>query len=464
MNSTSQGFNFLDLITIGFYLLLILIGFVSIYSADFDPSNSSFFNLSQLTGRQFLWFAAALVLGAAVLFFDSKIFNAAAPVLYLGSIALLILVLFFGREVAGSKSWIRFGSFGLQPSEFAKIGTCLFLAKYMGGREFDIKRTRKLLTAIAIVAVPAFLIVLQGDTGSALVFTSFLLMFYRAGFWTEIILFFLLLIVLAVLALFFNYYWIAGILGLAAILFYYRFNRQTPKGFILLVSASVLAIALPLLLGSGTALVIFFALFLIALGFYIYYKFNYLGFTALLAFTFFFLQVVDFGYSNVLKPHQKTRVDVLLGKTQDIKGVGYNINQSKIAIGSGGWTGKGFLEGTQTKGNFVPAQKTDFIFCTIAEEWGFFGSFILIALFIGLLGRFVFLAERQKSSFNLLFIYGVIGIFFFHFIVNVGMTIGLFPIIGIPLPFVSYGGSSLLAFSILIFLVLRFDIDRMSVG
>jgi len=153
-----------------------------------------------------------------------------------------------------------------------------------------------------------------------------------------------------------------------------------------------------------------------------------------------------------------------LGKTQDIKGVGYNINQSKIAIGSGGWTGKGFLEGTQTKGNFVPAQKTDFIFCTIAEEWGFFGSFILIALFIGLLGRFVFLAERQKSSFNLLFIYGVIGVFFFHFIVNVGMTIGLFPIIGIPLPFVSYGGSSLLAFSILIFLVLRFDIDRMSVG
>ncbi len=464
MNSTSQGFNFLDLVTIGLYLLLVIIGFVSIYSADFDTSSISFLNLTDLTSRQLIWFGAAVLIGLGVLFFDSKIFNAAAPVLYIGSIVLLIVVLIFGKEIAGSKSWIRFGSVGIQPSEFAKIGTCMFLAKYMGGREFDFKRKRMLLTSMAIVALPACLIILQGDTGSALVFASFILMFYRAGFWTEIILLALLLIVLAVLALYFQYYWIAGIVSLSFVLFYARYSEQNRKGFVLLIGGSLTALLLPLLLQSGMTLIILFVLFIITLGFYIYYKFDYLGFAALLSFLLFFLQVVDFGYHNVLRAHQKTRVDVLLGKTQDVKGVGYNINQSKIAIGSGGWFGKGFLEGTQTKGNFVPAQKTDFIFCTIAEEWGFLGSLILISLFIGLLGRFIFLAERQKSRFNLLFIYGVVGIFFFHFIVNIGMTIGLFPIIGIPLPFVSYGGSSLLAFSILIFLVLRFDIDRMSVG
>jgi len=414
-------------------------------------------------GRQMIWFGVTLFLGGLILFLDGKTLEVIAPFIYLACILLLLFVLFFGKEVAGSRSWIRIGSFGMQPAEFAKIGTALFLAQLMSQRKFSFNSPQSTLLVFGVVLLPIALIILQGDTGSALVFTSFALMFYRGGFSAVLLALVLLLIALSILVLKFNYFWPMGLIGLAAILFYSGRRRREQMGFGLLIGAIAFCFCMPLLL-SGLSIT--FALgFLVMVGgaSFLYYRTDYLALTTLVLVLGFQMQVVDFGYKEILRPHQQTRIDVLLGKNLDVKGVGYNINQSKIAIGSGGLLGKGHLKGTQTKGNFVPAQKTDFIFCTIAEEWGFLGSLLLIGLFIGLLMRLVVLAERQRRDFSLLFIYGVIGIILFHFTINIGMTIGLAPIIGIPLPFISYGGSSLLAFSVLIFLVLRLDTDRMLV-
>jgi len=329
---------------------------------------------------------------------------------------LLVGVLVAGKEIAGSRSWFQVGSFSLQPSEFAKFAICLALAKYLSGMETNIRRLSTRISAAFIITLPAFLILLQGDTGSAIVFAALILVLFREGLSGNLLWLGLLVAVLFIITLVVNKFIVIGILATNVVLVYLLYKNIRKKVF-LMIGMFILASA------------------------YVY--------------------SVDYAFENILEPHQKKRINVLLGIETDIRGAGYNVHQSKIAIGSGGFTGKGYLKGTQTKFDFVPEQSTDFIFCTIGEEWGFLGSFVVIVLFSGLLIRLIFIAERQRSKFSRIYGYGVVSILFFHFAVNISMTIGLFPVIGIPLPYISYGGSSLWGFTLLLFIFLRQDSVRL---
>jgi rod shape determining protein RodA len=329
---------------------------------------------------------------------------------------LLIAVIYTGKEISGSKSWFQFAGIAVQPAEFAKIGTALALSKFLSRMEADIRGKKDLFIAIGIILLPTVLVFLEHDTGSALVFLSFILVLYRAGLSDKFLIAFVLVPLLAFLSLLINKFIIVGGLFLIA-LFIFLFSRRKILQTIVIV-----------------------AVFLVTVG---------------------FVFSVDYGVNHLLEPHQRTRVNVLIGKEIDLKGAGYNVNQSLIAIGSGGLWGKGFLQGTQTKYNFVPEQSTDFIFCTVGEEWGFLrGSLVVVGLFIALLVRIIIVAERQRSKFSRLYGYGVASIIFFHFFINIGMTLGLVPVIGIPLPFFSYGGSSLWAFTLLLFIFIRQDSYR----
>jgi rod shape determining protein RodA len=324
-------------------------------------------------------------------------------------------VIFSGKEISGSKSWFQIAGFGIQPGEFAKMATSLALAKYLTTIDIDLKKPRTLIIAALIILFPGSLIILQHDTGSAIVFLSFVIVLYRAGL-----------------------------------------TGFVPLTLILLPLIAVLSLLLPKLVLVGL-------LFLVSLGLYLYSKRrlkNILIIGAVFLASVGFVYSVDYTVNKVLEPHQRQRIQVLLGFNTDLKGAGYNVNQSLIAIGSGQFFGKGFLEGTQTKYNFVPEQSTDFIFCTIGEERGFIGSTLVICLFIGLFIRIIFVAERQRSRFSRLYGYGVASVLFFHFVINIGMTLGLVPVIGIPLPFISYGGSSLWAFTLLLFIFIRQDSYR----
>ncbi len=329
---------------------------------------------------------------------------------------MLVAVLLVGKEIAGSRSWFQAGSFSLQPSEFAKFATCLALAKYLSTINVDMSKFKTKFVSTFIIIFPALLILLQHDTGSALVFFSLILVLFREGLSGSLLMIGVVIAILFILALLINKFILIGVLAIIAVMVY-LLNRDVRKKLIWIIGAFIMASA------------------------YIY--------------------SVNYAFENVLEPHQKKRINVLIGKEKDIRGAGYNIHQSKIAIGSGGFTGKGFLKGTQTKFDFVPEQSTDFIFCTVGEEWGYIGSFILIILFVGLLIRLIFLAERQRSKFSRIYGYCVASILFFHFAVNIGMTIGLFPVIGIPLPFISYGGSSLWGFTILLFIFIKLDSIRL---
>lgn len=406
----------LDWITILLYFLLVLIGWVSIYAAVYNESHQSILDMEMNYGKQLIWIITSVVLAIVILVIDAKFYSTFSMLIYILVIGMLLAVLVFGREIAGSKSWFQIGSFSLQPSEFAKVATALAIAKYLSGLDMDLTKHRPRLTAAALMLLPSALILLQPDTGSALVFTSFLLVLFREGMSGTLLFIGVVVTILFVLALLFNKFIIIGVLAINAGMVLYLFPVLRKKWF-LVVSVFLITSA---------------------------YVFS-----------------VDYAFENVLEPHQKKRINVLLGLEKDIHGAGYNVHQSKIAIGSGGFSGKGFLKGTQTKFDFVPEQSTDFIFCTIGEEWGFLGSFVVIALFVGLLARLVILAERQRSKFSRVYGYGVASILFFHFTVNIGMTIGLFPVIGIPLPFISYGGSSLWGFTILLFIFLKLDSVRL---
>ncbi len=406
----------LDWITILLYVLLVLIGWVNIYAAVYDEQHSSILDMTQNYGRQLIWILTSVVLALVILIIDAKFFSTFAYVIYFLVLFLLIGVLLGGREIAGSKSWFQIGSFSLQPAEFAKFATTLALAKYLSKIDLDITKLSTKVIAAAIIFIPAGLVLLQHDTGSALVFTALVLVLFREGLSGNLLILGLVVGVLFVLALLFNKFILIGFLAANALLVIWLF-KDLRKKWIWVAGLLMLASA------------------------YIY--------------------SVDYAFENVLEPHQKKRINVLLGKETDIHGAGYNINQSKIAIGSGGFAGKGFLKGTQTKFKFVPEQSTDFIFCTVGEEWGFIGSFVVISLFIGLMVRIIIIAERQRSKFSRIYGYGVASILFFHFAVNIGMTIGLFPVIGIPLPFISYGGSSLWGFTILLFIFIRQDSVRL---
>lgn len=400
------------------YLALATIGVLAIYAAAFNENQPSLFDMSQHYGKQLLFFGVSLFLGLVVLLIDTKFFNAFAYVIYGFSILLLLYVLVAGSTIAGSRSWIQFGGFSFQPSEFAKFGTALAVAHYLGNINTDFSKLKTQMTAYAMVIFPMMLILCQGDAGSALVFLSFILVFYREGMSGKILLTGLAAVVLFLLTLYFSKWYV--LIGLLVIFFIMMFViERTKKNIWKLIAAIAIASAM--------------------------------------------VFSVDFFFYEILKQHQRTRINIILGIEKDIHGVGYNLHQSKIAIGSGGFSGKGYMQGTMTKYNFVPEQHTDFIFCTIGEEFGFMGSLVLLSLYLAFLIRIIWLAERQRSSFSRIYGYAIASILFFHLVVNIGMTIGLMPVIGIPLPFMSYGGSSLLMFSLMFFVFLKQDANRMNI-
>ncbi len=406
----------IDWLTVFLWVGLVLIGWLAIYAADFEPEQSNIFSWEMNYGKQFIWMCVAAVVAICLMVIDSRFYTTFTYVIYGVILAVLFIVLFVGVKVSGSTSWLQIGALRFQPSEFAKFATTLALAKYLSTLNVTIKTLKSKLVSFVIMLAPTFLIILQGDMGSAIVYFSLILVLYREGMSGEILVAGVLLIVLFILALLVNNFVLvsifAGLMALTGILF-----RKQKR--VLISLAVVFTIASGLVFG------------------------------------------VNFVFNNMLKPHQQTRISVLLGQTNDPLGVEYNVNQSKIAVGSGGFFGKGFLKGTQTKFDFVPEQSTDFIFCTIGEEQGFMGSLLLLGLFVGLLLRILYLAERQRGDFARIYAYGVFSILFLHLTINIGMTIGLMPIIGIPLPFVSYGGSSLVGFTILLFILVKLDAERL---
>lgn len=417
MRSNKSVLANLDWPTVLIFLALTFMGWISIYSAVYDEEYANIFDMSQRYGKQLMWISLALVLAFIVMLTDAKFFSAFAFPIYFLILLVLVGVLLFGTTISGSKSWFQIGGFALQPSEFAKFGTALALAAYLGRLNADLRQLKTRLISIGIIVLPALLILAQYDTGSAIVFAVFVLVLFREGMSGAIM-------VIAV---------IAAILFLTTI--------YTGTSWVLLSLVILFGLSLTLIKRHIINILKLLAIFVVAV---------------------LFVLSVDYVFHHVLEPHQTQRINVLLGLESDLKGAGYNVNQSKIAIGSGGFFGKGFLNGTQTKYNFVPEQSTDFIFCTIGEEYGFMGSLVVISLFLTLLIRIVTLAERQRSVFARVYGYGVASVLFFHFAINIGMTIGLVPVIGIPLPFFSYGGSSIWSFTIMLFVFLRQDAYRLN--
>ncbi|MDB5141929.1 MAG: rodA [Mucilaginibacter sp.] len=418
-NQQQRSFFFnVDWAVVFVYLALCTIGWLNIHSAVFDERHPGFMDLDTNYGKQFIYIMVGIVTGIIILLLESRFFSALAPVFYGIAVFLLILVLVVGRNVGGNQAWISLGGgFRLQPSELAKFATCLLLARYLSGANVRVTEPKSFLIAGAIIGFPMLLIMLQPDAGSTLVFSALLFVLYREGISPYFLILEGLFITLFVLTIKLNnlLFIVGGLIVLALIiLFLFKRNRK----------------AIPVIL-TGLAICI--------------------------AFVF----SVNFLYTKVLKPHQKVRIDIVLGITTDIKGKGYNVNQSKIAIGSGKFWGRGYMQGTQTKYSFVPEQSTDFIFCTVGEEWGFAGATIVLGLYLFLVLRIIRIAERQRSSFSRIYAYGVASVIFFHVVINVGMTIGIVPSIGIPLPLISYGGSSLLSFTIMIFVLIKLDSNRM---
>lgn len=451
----------IDWLLVLLYIALAVIGLLAVYTADYDESHTALFDFTRSYGRQAIWIGFSLLLGFVILMIDSHFFTGFAYLIYGMSLFLLILVLAMGAVISGSKSWIETGFFNIQPSEIAKFATCLALAKHLSGLNVVISTEREHLVTLGIVFVPIMLTLMQGDAGSALVFFSLILVLYREGLSGMFLLMGAIAVALFLLALLFPYKLLGGIValvGLGILLYRERLaNVHDVAGYVG-ISGFMLLIAYyfgtPVLLPIATVA----AIVVIVL----HFNAKRLVFSLLSVFLVcsIYISSVDFAFNRFLKPHQKNRIGVILGLVEDKKGVGYNLNQSQIAIGSGGIWGKGFLQGTQNKGNFVPELRTDFIFCTIGEEFGFMGSFTIVFLYILLLTRLVQVAERQSSPFSRVYGYGVASILFFHFAINMGMTIGLVPIIGIPLPFLSYGGSALLSFTILFFVFIKLDSER----
>ncbi len=400
------------------YAVLVIMGWINIYAAVYNEEHNSILDISQSYGKQMIWIITAFLIAFLVLVIDGKFYAAFSYPIY-GIIMLsLIVVYLIAPEVKGARSWIEIGNFKLQPSEFAKFATNMALAKYLSALDIKLKEFKTQFIAGLILLFPIAMILLQNDTGSALVFFAFIFVLYREGLSGNFLILGLAAIILFVMALLVEqttlFIVLSSIAGLSLIPL-----RKTKKNIATVAGILVLACGM--------------------------------------------VYCVDYVIENVMEPHQRTRINVLLGKETDLKGAGYNVNQSMIAIGSGGFAGKGFLQGTQTKYDFVPEQSTDFIFCTVGEEWGFIGTLVVIGLFLTLLLRIIFLAERQRSPYSRIYGYGVASILFFHLFINVGMTIGLAPVIGIPFPFFSYGGSSLWSFTVLLFIFIKLDAYRLQI-
>lgn len=460
----------LDWFTILLFVVLVIFGWINIYSAEYNEEYSNVFTFSQRYGKQFVWISAALVLAILVTIIDSKFFSLIAFVIYLLTIFLLILVLVFGSKIHGAKSWFQLGSFYFQPSEFAKFGTSLALAKYLSGYNISIKKFITWLIIVAIIGAPVGLIALQPDFGSILVYFALLFMLYREGFPGWLMAAGFLIIILFIITLVANKLLILAILAAMAFILYWILSKSLKQVFFGALAYFIISGAFYFIHKFLPTPFSLYKLLIAATGFtsfiFIIVALRKKLSKIYLAIVFMVISLgysyaVDYAFYNVLKEHQRDRINILLGIEEDPLGIGYNVEQSKIAIGSGGFSGKGFLQGTQTKLDFVPEQSTDFIFCTVGEEWGFIGTMIIVILFTMLLLRLIYLAERQRSVFSRIYGYCVFSILFFHIAVNIGMTIGLFPVIGIPLPFLSYGGSSLWAFTLLLFVFLRLDASRM---
>ncbi|MCY2688628.1 rod shape-determining protein RodA [Salinimicrobium sp. TH3] len=406
-----------DWLTILIYFLLVTIGWVNIYSASLDDTASSAFEFGQIYGRQLLWILLSVLLIVILLSLEAKFYERFASVIYIISLISILGLFFFGKTINGATSWYAFGSFSLQPAEFAKVATALALSKFISDIQTNIRDLSDQFKAFVIIALPALIILPQPDAGSAMVYAAFFFPLYREGLSGVYLIAGTIGVLVFVLTLVFSPIWVS-IGATAVVIFLYFFRKRKKPGIIVYLSILIMAVAL---------------------------SFS-----------------VDYIFQNIFEQRHRDRFNIVLGKEVDNRGIGYNTNQSEIAIGSGSWFGKGWTEGTQTKGNFVPEQHTDYIFSTVGEEWGFVGSSVVIFLFIFLMLRIIHMAERQKSQFNRVYGYSVAGILFVHFFVNIGMVIGIFPTVGIPLPFFSYGGSGLWGFTILLFIFIKLDSDRMS--
>jgi len=460
----------LDWITIMLYAILVFLGWINIYAAVYNEDHQSIFDATQRYGKQLIWIGAAIFIAIIILTIESKFYSAFAYPTLILMILLLLAVLIFGVKVNGARSWFQLGSIRFQPAEFAKFATNLAIARYLSQYNFKIHKIKSLFITGLILFTPAVLILMQNDTGSALVYSVFILVLYREGLSGFVLLLALLAAIFFVFTLIYSSFIVAILIVFIAAISLKMIGIQIKQ----------IAIAFALLAGSfgtlwlinkGTGLqlgnfsLLVISIILNTIPFLVYVYRNKIKNAALVLLlvigSLFYTFSVSYIFDRILEPHQQQRINELLGIQSDPYGAGYNVNQSKIAIGSGGFNGKGFLNGTQTKFNFVPEQSTDFIFCTVGEEWGFLGSAIVLILHLSLILRLIFLAERQRSSFSRIYGYGVAAILFFHIAVNVGMTIGLAPVIGIPLPFFSYGGSSLWSFTILLFIFLRLDANRL---
>ncbi|MGM0635365.1 MAG: rod shape-determining protein RodA [Bacteroidota bacterium] len=406
----------LDWLTILIFIILVAFGWANIFSTTLTVENPEIFDLSTIYGKQLLWILLSIVLIVLVLALEAKFYMRFASVFYAFAMLSLIGLLFFGKTIAGQTAWYSFGSFSIQPAEFVKTAVALMIAKYLTGININLKNFTDQVKVLAIIALPMALILLQPDAGSALIYVAFVIPLYREGLPHLYLIIGSLVISIFILTLKFGFAWILLAIIIIALLISF-FRRKE--------------------------------------------KINYIFFSFFTLLSIGFAYSVNFIFENVLLPHQKDRFNILLGKEFDTSGSGFNLYQSKVAIGSGGWTGRGWLNGTQTQGKFVPEQHTDYIFSTVGEEWGFIGSSLIVLLFTFLILRLFYLAERQKSRFSRIYGYSVVAILFFHFFVNIAMVLGLFPTVGIPLPFFSYGGSGLWGFTLLIFVFLKLDAKRM---
>ncbi len=469
-----------DWVTIGIYVALVTFGWFSVCGASYDYGDMDFFSFETRAGKQFFWICCSLGLGFVLMMLEDKLYDMFAYIFYGAMMVLLLVTPFLAEDTKGSYSWIKFGPVSLQPAEFAKFATALCLAKFMNMYGFTMDRLKYSLPVVGLILLPMVLIILQRETGSALVYFAFFLMLYREGLPGSIL--------------------FSGICAVEYFVVGIRFSTEvmadecTSVGmfsvlFLIIVLSAVLVqsycekreVVRTILIGGvgSTMLVVLFSYYVIPFNM-VWFQYVlcaalvcyliYLSFRERLMRYFYialfaigsvgFLLSAEYVFEEVLEPHQRIRIEVLLGMEEDLAGAGYNVNQSKIAIGSGGFWGKGFLNGTQTKLKYVPEQDTDFIFCTVGEEEGFVGAATVLLLFMVLILRLMYLAERQQTRFARVYGYSVLSIFFFHLFINVGMVLGLTPVIGIPLPFFSYGGSSLWGFTILLFVFLRMDAGR----
>jgi len=461
--------NGIDKISILLFLTLVIMGWFNIYAAVYNEESNEILDFSQRYGKQFVWIIASLVLGIFLIIIDNRFYFFFSWFIYGAVMLLLILVLIFGTEINGARSWFEFGGFTLQPSEFAKFATALALAGYLNTQRQELTRIKVVIPASAIILFPALLTALQPDMGSTIVYFALFIVLFREGLSPYIFVTGLLMLILFFLTLLMdNLYLTLSLVLIASLLAWFATRKWKlaliGTGIFLFTSGWVYLLDHYVFKSLGNEMVVFISLIISGIV-YAYYIYKRKAIAVLVIYLFLigsvlYVNSVDYTFNNIIKPHQKDRVDILLGIKSDPHGVGYNVNQSLISIGSGGFTGKGYLQGTQTKFKFVPKQSSDFIFCTIGEEWGFLGSFVVIGLYLFLFLRLIMLAERQRSVFSRIYGYGVVSILFIHVFINIGMAVGLVPVIGIPLPFFSYGGSSLWGFTILLFIFLRLDASR----